>query len=133
MMRVIGLALCLFLLPMARVAAADPPDTPAISGEAGSYGQDLYSAWCSNCHGAAGARDSYAPTLTGLFGRRPASVPGFSYSPMITQLDFVWSATTLDAWLEGLSTESPTTSIRHLGIANERDHSAIVAYIGTLN
>jgi cytochrome c2 len=51
---------------------------------------------------------------------------------MITGLETAWSPETLDAWLAGLSTESPTKSIRHLGVGSAKDRSAIVAYIASL-
>lgn len=134
MARVIPAAALLGLLMLAATrlsAVAEPPRLEAAAGDA-TYGGELYSAWCSNCHGAAGAADAFAPTLSGLFGRRAGSVEAFAYSSMITQLDFVWSAEALDAWLQGLATESPTTSIRHLGVGNAGDRAAIVAYVGSL-
>lgn len=97
-----------------------------------AYGRELFEAWCSRCHGSAKNDSPFAPPLNGLFGRKSASVEGFPYSRQITSLELVWDAEALKAWLAGLATESPTTSVLHLGVQQEREREALAAYIATL-
>lgn len=122
----------------AALLAGAVPMLSAVSGQAAGgpaaidYGRELFGAWCSNCHASEPGQSSFAPTLFGVAGRKAGSVAGFPYSPRISTLDLVWNADTLDRWLMALSTESPTTSIRHVGVQDIRDRAAIVAYLQTL-
>lgn len=96
------------------------------------YGRELFGAWCSNCHASEPGQSSFAPTLFGIVGRKSGSVEGFPYSPRISTLNLVWGANTLDPWLKALSSESPTTSIRHVGVQDAWDRDAIIAYLASL-
>lgn len=116
-------ALAVLLLPSA--ACAD-------NSEQVRYGGELYEAWCSRCHGSAKGDSPFAPSPFGLYGRKSASVEGFPYSRQITSLNLVWDPTALKAWLAGLATESPTTSVLHLGVQAERDRDALAAFVATL-
>jgi cytochrome c len=131
----IAQARTLMIAGLAALIGAGVP-SPLIAGEetVGSdpqliFGRDLYEGWCSNCHSSQPGGLPFAAPLDDLYGRKAGTHPGFAYSPEITGLDLVWGAESLDAWLAGLATESPTTSIRHLGIGNPRDRAALVAWL----
>ena len=113
-------------------SAQDAKTQPPRPQDQLDYGRELFMAWCSNCHGAAAGESSFAPALFGVFGRKAGTAEGYAYTGRITSLDLVWTAETLDLWLSELSTESPTTSIRHLGIQNRQARAALVAYVATL-
>ncbi|MGQ0672603.1 MAG: c-type cytochrome [Hyphomicrobium sp.] len=119
------------LMEPGAVRGDDTDEEPSRARSTQTHGRDLFDAWCSRCHGG-GGDTSFAPTLKGVIGRKAGTVPGYPYTPRITGLDITWSAEILDKWLFGLSTESPTTSIRHLGVQNARDRAALIAYIEAL-
>ena len=122
---------CVAFAVLAAVAQEQEPE-PERPGDALSYGRDLFTSWCSNCHAGAAGETSFAPTLFGLYGRKAGAVESFAYTPRITSLGWTWDSQNLDQWLAAHSTESPTTSIRHLGVGNPKDRAALIAYIATL-
>lgn len=127
-----GMALLAMAVSLTPLRAEPDSIEPARNRDPLSYGADLFDGWCSRCHAGAPGQTSFAPNLFGVFGRKAGSIDGFAYSPRITSLDLVWSAETLDGWLFALSSESPTSSFRHLGIQHPKDRAALVAYIATL-
>ena len=129
-----GAAAFVLTLAVSLTSLLAEPDAiePARNRDPLAYGADLFEGWCSRCHAGAPGQASFAPALFGLFGRKAGSVAGFPYTPRIASLDLVWSAETLDGWLFALSSESPTSSFRHLGIQHPKDRAALVAYIATL-
>lgn len=63
-------------------------------------GAALFKQQCSACHTldpSAPARQG--PTLAGVVGRKPGTVPGFHYSPGFANADFVWDEAHLDPYL----------------------------------
>lgn len=76
---------------------------PALAQTTSSGGPDgaaLFKQQCGACHSldpSAPARQG--PTLSGVYGRKAGSVPGFSYSSGFSKADFSWDEQHLDAYL----------------------------------
>lgn len=96
------------------------------------FGQQIYQARCSNCHSNAPGKTIFAPTLFGLIGREAGSIEGFPYTEKIARLDLVWTPESLNAWLFSINLDSPLLRMRHLGVENDDDRAALIAYIATL-
>ncbi len=63
-------------------------------------GAALFTQQCGACHSLNPAETRQGPTLAGVYGRKPGSVPGFQYSPGFTKVDFpAWDDAHLDAYL----------------------------------
>lgn len=62
------------------------------------HGRALF-AECSPCHALEAGKNEVGPHLNGLFGRKAASVEGFTYSPALRRSNMVWTAELLDAYL----------------------------------
>ncbi len=86
--------LCIAVCSPARAQlASTPPNAPATP-------EALFRSQCSLCHTLSAQEPlRQGPPLAGVVGRKPGSVPGFKYSPGFADVDFVWDAEHLNAWL----------------------------------
>jgi len=113
---------CALALPL--LTAGAPPASTIRAGEA------VY-ARCLGCHAL--AYDRTGPRHCGLFGRRAGSVPGFAYSTAMKASDIVWTARTLDRFLENPARVVPGTSMGYAGIADRAERAALIAYLKNAN
>lgn len=107
-----------------------PPRLPPMSEV--EFGRLLVTQRCANCHAVAPGEDRYAAPLHGLFGRKAGSLDGYTYSRNIKNLGIAWSATTLDNWLAQTTFDTPDIRMRHVGIPQQDQREAILAYLKTL-
>lgn len=86
---------------------------------------------CAACHALGRDEQSRSgPHLTGLFGRRAGSVPGYAYSPALSGADFVWNHETLTAlFRDGPHLVVPGSKMPLQRIADEQDLDDLVAYL----
>jgi cytochrome c len=61
-------------------------------------GQALYEARCGGCHAL--DKNKYGPKHRGVFGRLAGTQPGYRYSDALKRSGIVWTAETLDRWME---------------------------------
>src|SRR5580658_7677312 len=73
--------------------------TLSAAGESGKEerGKELFLRRCSGCH--APDLNKEGPSLRGIYGRKAASAPGFSYSEALKKASIRWDDQTLDRWL----------------------------------
>ena len=74
---------------------------------------------CTSCHAVdpADQRLTAGPILWGVFGRAPASLPGFEYSSALQRLGGVWNEEALNAFVAHLMATAPGTSMQFEGLA----------------
>ena len=86
---------------------------------------------CSICHAlTAGASRKAGPTLFDLFGRRAGTVPGYSYSPILTGSDIIWSDETIDALFDlGPDHYIPGSKMPMQRITAQRDRDDLIAFL----
>jgi cytochrome c len=113
---------CALALPLLAAAA---PTANAIRA-----GETVY-ARCLGCHAL--AYDRTGPRHCGLFGRRAGGVPGFQYSEAMKAADIVWTARTLDRFLENPARAVPGTTMGYAGVADRSERSALIAYLENAN
>jgi len=70
-----------------------PPATAA--GDA-SHGEEIYQS-CQDCHSL--DSNDVGPKHRGVFGRKAASVPDYSYSAALKNSGITWDQDSLDKWL----------------------------------
>jgi cytochrome c len=89
----------------------------------------LFRNQCATCHTLNAADPQrQGPTLAGIIGRRPGSVPGFKYSAGFAKADFTWDHDHLDAYLTNPQAVIPG-AIMPYRQANADTRSAIIAYL----
>lgn len=112
--------LALLLFAAAPAVAEAPEDAPEF-------------AKCRSCHSLrAEDRDSPAPTLSGVVGRRAAGVPGFAYSPALRQAGaegLVWSREALDRYLADPQAALPGGWMSFPGIRDDRERRAVIDFL----
>jgi cytochrome c len=90
---------------------------------------------CAMCHEMGdGAKSRQGPLLTGLFGRRAASVPAFPYSVAMQQLGahgLIWTPETVAAFIAKPKHFEPGTGMIFPGLKSEADIADVIAYMMT--
>jgi cytochrome c len=61
-----------------------------------AHGEELYQS-CQDCHSL--DTNDVGPKHRGVFGRKAAVVPDYSYSPALKNSGITWNEDTLDKWL----------------------------------
>ena len=90
---------------------------------------------CTGCHTVSPAdnRRTAGPTLWGVVGRAPASLPGFEYSSALPRLGGVWHEEALNAFVAHPMATAPGTSMQFEGLANAEERADLIAYLRTLS
>jgi cytochrome c len=85
---------------------------------------------CRSCHTfTADAPDMTGPNLYGVFGRKVASRPGYSYSAALKAKSWTWDADHLDGWLKSPRTYVPGTKMTFYGIPDDQDRRDLIGYV----
>jgi S-disulfanyl-L-cysteine oxidoreductase SoxD len=96
-------------------------------------------AWrqCASCHRVGeGARNGTGPALNGIFGQQAGMVEGFRYSPQMSAAGtegLVWTAETLDAFLENPAASIPRNRMSFRGVRSPEERAALIAYLSTFS
>jgi len=94
---------------------------------------------CAICHQIGpDAKVLVGPPLTGVVGRKAASVEGFAYSPGMKKLGddgYVWTDETIDAWIANPKALLPTSTmaLAFPGIPDADERANIIAYLKTFS
>jgi cytochrome c len=114
-----------------------PSDGAAVAGAidplapyAGDPGALVFRA-CVACHTLQADQGYRAgPSLHGIFGRRIASLPGYSFSAALRQLDIVWTPKTVAELFEvGPAAYTPGTKMPDQRIGRAEDRDALVNFL----
>jgi cytochrome c len=116
-------------LALAAGAAAAQSQDAAARGDP-KAGWEIY-ARCTACHSL--AHDRTGPRHCGLLGRRAGSVKGFGYSEAMTRSRIVWSAKTLDHFIENPVQALPGTSMGYSGVADPKERADLIAYLASVD
>jgi cytochrome c len=111
--------------PLLLEAAGDP-----LAAYAGDHGAEVFRA-CVACHTLGAEQANRAgPTLSGIFGRRIATVPGYNFSEALKRLDIVWTPETVSRLFEiGPSAYTPGTKMPEQRIGSAQDRAALVQFL----
>jgi len=98
--------------------------------QADSRNGDRQSRICKACHSLdKGGPNMIGPALYGFFGRDVGEQPGFDYSPVMTNADFVWTPRALNAWLAQPAYFVPGNRMTFAGVLKRKDRDDLIAYL----
>jgi cytochrome c len=115
-------------------AAASGPDLSGLPAE--YQAADLRNGrtqWflCAACHMVAdGSSHSVGPDLHGVFGNTAGTNATFPlYSPALKDSGMIWSAETINTWIENPRNVLPSTTMIFPGIRDADDRRDLIAYL----
>jgi cytochrome c len=105
------------------------PEDP-LAAYAGDHGAEVFRA-CVACHTLRPDDGPRAgPSLSEIFGRRIATLPGYNFSPALKKLHIVWTPETIAKLFEvGPATYTPGTKMPEQKIGNPEDREALVRFL----
>ena len=123
----------LLLAPFLLLAAAvSTPVAANLIGDA-DRGATLFQRQCSACHRIGpDAVNRVGPQLNGLFGRRAAAVPDFTYSKSMARMGsdgLTWTLETLDAYVENPKALVSGTRMAYKGLKDEGQRADLLAFL----
>jgi cytochrome c len=87
-------------------------------------------ALCQTCHTLVeGAPNMTGPNLHGVFGRKAASVAGFTYSEVLKASGWTWDAARVDTWIADPKVAVPGTKMTFAGLKDPKDRTDTIAYL----
>ena len=134
LMALLALSLSLSLPAMRAIAAPassaepEPDSAPTRNLPAPEAGRKVFDQ-CRDCHSLAPSHNGRGPTLYHLFGRRAGSVPGYVYSPAMKNSVIVWTAGTLDRYLQNPRAFLPGSKMTSPDIKDPRDRKNLLAFL----
>ena len=110
-------------------AVIGAPEDPLVA-YAGDHGAEVFRA-CVACHTLSPDEGNKAgPTLSGIFGRRIATLPGYNFSPALKKLDIVWTPETVSKLFEvGPAQYTPGTKMPEQTIGSADERKALVEFL----
>ena len=115
--------------PVGSTPAGSPSDP--LAAYAGDHGADVFRA-CVACHTLSDKEVQRAgPTLSGLYGRRIGSLPGYRFSDALKTMDIVWTPETVARLFEiGPNAYTPGTKMPEQRIGSPEDRRALTDFLG---
>lgn len=107
----------------------ESPNDP-LAAYAGDRGAEIFRA-CIACHTLTADQGNKAgPTLSGIFGRKIATLPGYNFSEPLKKLDIVWTPETVSKLFEmGPAAYTPGTKMPEQIVGSEEDRKALVTFL----
>lgn len=96
-------------------------------------GADVFAEECGDCHSAVPGKNKKGPTLTGVSGRKAASIADFAgYSDPMKQSGIVWTPDRIDAYIAAPKKIVPGGKMKYDGLADAAARADVLAYVLTL-
>jgi cytochrome c len=106
---------------------------PAMGGPGDPvHGQVLFKQRCAVCHQPdKGGKNGIGPALYGVYGRKAAQAPGFTYSDNLKASGLVWTPDKLNQWVQKPASLVPGVKMVLAPVSAPQDRADIIAYLKT--
>lgn len=85
---------------------------------------------CAACHSLQPGVHLSGPSLSGLWGKAPASLKDYGrYTAALSELNAEWDENTLNAWLAHPQEMAPGTTMAFRGVQNDETRVALIAFL----
>jgi cytochrome c len=85
---------------------------------------------CASCHTTnKNGANKVGPNLYDIFGKRKASISGFSYSDALKAKGGFWTIEDLNQWLLKPKNFVPKTKMAFAGLKKDKDRANVIAYL----
>jgi cytochrome c len=112
------------------VAAGLALALPAVASAQDAENGKMLFTKCAPCHAIGpGAKNKVGPELTGIVGRKAASVEGFTYSDALKGSGITWDDAALHEWIADPKKKVPGTKMLFPGVKDETERDDLLAYI----
>jgi cytochrome c len=106
--------------------------TAFAAGDA-KHGADVFAEECGDCHSPLPGKDKKGPTLTGIVGRKAASVASFAgYSDAMKSSGIVWSAERIDSYIAAPKKVVPGGKMKYDGLPDAAARADVIAFVQSL-
>jgi cytochrome c len=112
-------------LSMLSKGAGESEATLTGAGDA-TLGKAVFEKRCTGCHAMEADREG--PRLTGVYGRKAGSVPGFTYSAGLKNLGITWNEATLEKWLSDPDLMVPDNNMS-FSVSKAKERRDLIAYL----
>ncbi|MCK0151983.1 c-type cytochrome [Marivita sp. S6314] len=110
-------------------AVVEEPAEPELDAELVAAGEKVFGK-CKACHMVGeDAKARSGPVLNGIVGRDIASVDGFRYSKVLSEMDGVWTDEALAAFLENPRGFAKGTKMSFAGLRKPEDVAAVTEFL----
>src|SRR5262245_9083496 len=99
----------------------------ATSGDV-EQGRQVYRK-CQVCHSLEAGKNGLGPSLAGIFGKKAAAVPNYTYSEALRASNLTWDASTLDRYLLDPQKLVPGNKMPFPGMRTENERRDVIAYL----
>jgi cytochrome c len=106
--------------------------TPALAAEGDVEAGKTVFKKCALCHTTEAGKNKIGPSLFGIVGRHSATVPNFSYSQAMKDLNQNWDDKTLDTYLKDPKATVTGTKMIFPGLKDQKERDDVITYLGTL-
>ena len=105
--------------------------THAVAQGNATEGKTVFENQCASCHPVEPGKQGFGPSLAGLINRQSGTLPGFTFTPAMTNAHLIWDAKTLDEFLTSSTQKVPGTSMP-VSLPNPAARADVIAYLDTL-
>jgi cytochrome c len=106
---------------------------PAFAAGDIGRGKDVFAEECGDCHSPVPGKDKKGPSLTGVNGRRAATVSSFAgYSDALKSSDITWNPDKLDAYVAAPKKIVPGGKMKYDGLPDAAARADVIAYVLSL-
>lgn len=121
-----------FILLLALLALGSTESPAAETGDP-DVGRQVFRA-CIACHSLVPGRHMTGPSLTDIWGRKAATVEGFSrYSEALKAANVIWDEHSLDAWLTDPRGFVPNNRMTFQGLPDAEQRRDLIAFLRSVS